>query len=163
VDAAAPALPLSFEDAGAAPDAFASDAGVSEKSTRVVFAGDYSGSDRAIVRMPGQPEQTQNDPKARITIAERDANTVAITLIDSSNGSTICTLLAKTQKDRADVSPGQACFGTASPEVRSNVKNGTATVAGARLRFDMFIELEFEMEGQQEAGAIDYHFEGTRR
>lgn len=158
-DAGPPPTKLAQSDAGA-PGADA--APPKAEAPQIVFAGAYVGTDRATVKMPGGPPQTQNDPKARITVAESKPGLIAITLIDSTNGSTICTLSAKTQGNRADVAPGQACFGTGSPEVKSVVKSGTATVNGNRLTFDMLIEMELELEGRQAQGSIDYHFEGTR-
>jgi hypothetical protein len=151
-DAGVRAEPLRNE-AGATPDV----------ATQAAFAGDYAGTDRATTRMAGMPPQTENDPKARITIADKTPGMIAITLVDSSNGSKICTLDAKTTGVRAEVAPGQVCFGANTPEVSSRVRTGSAVLAGTRLTFDMFIEIEFAIQGQRQTGSIEYHFEGNRR
>lgn len=152
-------------DAGAhaelTADAGAGDGAAPPTASAVVFAGEYAGSDRATVNMADQAPQTQNDPKARVKIKDGARGHIAIALIDSKNGSTICTLDAKVTNDKAEVTPGQACFGD-GPEVHSNVKRGTASLAGTRLTLDLFIELSVEAEGERLSGSIDYHFEGTR-
>jgi len=166
-DAAAPLAasqaPKEQATADAGSPAEGLDAGLFNATSLAVFAGDYLGSDRATVRMPGEAEQTQDDPKARLTITDRAANEITIMLIDSSNGTTICSLQAKTKQDQADVSAGQTCFGTGDPTIKALVKSGTLRIFGKRLVFDMFIDLQKEMAAQRMNGSIDYHFEGTRR
>jgi len=165
-DAAAPlAAPAPKEqataDAGSPTEGL--DAGVFNAPSTAMFAGDYLGSDRATVRLPGEDEQTQDDPKARLTITDRAANEITIALISSSDGTTICSLQAKTKQDRAEVSAGQTCFGTGDPTIKALVKSGTLRIFGKRVVFDMFIDLQKEMAAQRMNGSIDYHFEGTRR
>ncbi|HEY6561599.1 MAG TPA: hypothetical protein VI072_30220, partial [Polyangiaceae bacterium] len=137
------------------------EAGAPEAASRSQFAGTYAGKDRAVIRMSGKPEQTEDDPKARISVAERGSDAIAITLISTSDGKPICTLNARREGDRAEVAPGQPCFAS-GPEASSMVKRGSATLAGKRLTVDLLIEMRVSMGGKDGAGSIDYHFEGTR-
>jgi hypothetical protein len=156
---ASDAAPL---DAGAAVTKAAAEAGPSpDAGARSAFAGSYQGKDRAIIRVPGKPEQREDDPKARITVAEQGGDTIGITLINSADGTPICTLNAKVRADSAEVAAGQSCFG--GPGMSSTVQRGSAKLAGARLTVELFIEMRLPVAGQNATGSIDYHFEGTRQ
>jgi len=131
-------------------------------STGAAFVGSYLGKDRALVRLSGKPDQTEDDPKARINIAERGTDAIGITLVNSADGSPICTLNARVEKSRAEVAPGQPCFAS-GPSAQSNVMQGSASIAGKRLTLDLRIEMRVTANGQLATGSIDYHFEGTRQ
>jgi len=148
-------------DAGAASVKLTADAGAVAADSRAQFAGTYAGKDRAVIRMSGKPDQTEDDPKARISVAEQGSDAIAITLINTSDGKPICTLNARREGDRAEVAPGQSCFG-GGPGASSMVKRGSATLAGKRLTVDLLIEMRLSVGGKDAAGSIDYHFEGTR-
>lgn len=149
-------------DAGTSTAERGPEAGAAEAGVRAAIAGTYAGKDRAIIRMSGKPEQTEDDPKARITVAEQGSDAVGITLINSADGTPICTLKAKLQGDRGEVTPGQPCFAS-GPGVKSVVQRGSATFAGKRLTVDLLIEMSVSAAGQSATGTIDYHFEGTRQ
>ncbi len=138
------------------------EAGAAEAGPRSSFAGTYAGKDRAVIRMSGKPEQVEDDPKARITVVEQGNLAVSITLINSADGTPICTLNAKLQGDRAEVAPGQPCFAS-GPDATSTVQRGSATFAGKRLTVDLSIAMRVSAGGQSATGSIDYHFEGTRQ
>lgn len=148
-------------DAATASAKLPADAGAAEAGARAQFAGTYAGKDRAVIRMSGKPEQVEDDPKARISVAEQGSDAIAITLINSSDGKPICTLNARREGDRAEVTPGQPCFAS-GPGVSSTVQRGSATLAGKRLTVDLLIEMRLSMGGKDAAGSIDYHYEGTR-
>ena len=139
------------EDAGAAPDAGA----------KIVYAGQYAGSDTSVFRFAHSPEpKTENDPNAKTRVVENADGSLAITFVSSSDGSDICTLQAKPKGRDAVIAAGQACF--SGGRVSGKVTSGKARFDGKRLVIDLTADLELNMGGQTLTGSLQYHFDGAR-
>jgi hypothetical protein len=154
-DAAPEAASVATSDAGpVTPDA-------GSVSVAPAVAGEYRGEDVAITAIDGLGENTERDPKARIDVTEPSKGTVALALVSSSDGSTICTLSAKLAGSSATIAPGQACFSGGGST--GSIETGSATFSGDRLVVDFRLRLELSAGGQQRSGSMSYHFDGRRR
>jgi hypothetical protein len=127
-----------------------------------VFAGRYLGPDVTVFRIAGFPDRTEKDPNAKTDVEQKSKGGLAITLIDSSNGTPICTLNADLAGDKsARIPAGQACFGGSG--MTAALRSGTAEFAGPRLLLDLNLDLTIEMGEEQAQGEIEYHFDGVRK
>jgi hypothetical protein len=140
-------------DAGAAP---ASDAGSAAK-----WAGEYVGSDLTTTRFEGMPERVQPDDKARTRVEEPKPGQVVLIVVDSSNGSPLCSLNADATGSTATIHADQSCFG--SEGMTATVVEGQAKLEGDRLVFDVQITVEVDAGDVSMDGEIAYHFDGKRR
>ncbi len=126
-----------------------------------LLPGRYRGTDVTIYHLPGFPDRKEFDPNAKTDVEQKGGNVVAITLIDSSNGSAICTLDADLKVDLGTLRPGQQCFG--GEGLTPSLSSGTARFANRQLTLDLRFDLDQELGEEQIHGEIEYHFEGTRR
>lgn len=150
-------------DAGTADAADSVDS--ADAAPNVVFEGEYLGEDAVTVKVPGLPETSQRDSKAKTRVERRDAAHIVLVLIDSSRDTPLCRLDAKTQDNRAIVVPGQPCFAEAAGggPVVVEVSEGTAVVTGTHLELDLVIALRVEVGDDSLRGSIVYHFDGERQ
>lgn len=158
------------EDAGtsdaetdAEPDADAADGAADSGSdagsaSAFAFAGEYLGEDTMVIRLPGMPERTETDDKARTLVKQDQPDRITVSIINSANGDVICSFGAKVNGDRATVDADAECFGEAA--VRGAVTSGQIRVDGKRLILDLAAQLE---AGGRTLGEIEYHFEGDRQ
>lgn len=168
VAAAASSGPAPAGSAGGQPGAGGAPSTSPEKSTAAsakAFDGEYRGEDTAIYRMRGMPERTERDPGARTRAKSTSEGAVDFVLIDSSNGSDICTLSATFAGGVATITPGQRCFEQSGQgvSVTGNVTRGTATLDGTRLRLEASLDVEMDLGDTDLSGTLEYRFQGTRR
>jgi hypothetical protein len=162
-DAGAPADAAVAEKAVAEKKEEPADAGAPSPSDAGVtarWAGEYVGSDLTTTRFEGMPERVQPDDKARTKVEEPEPGRVVLIIVDSSNGSTLCTLDADATGTTANIRPGQSCFG--SEGMSATVVEGRARLEGDRLTFDMEIAVEVDADDVSMEGEIDYRFDGKR-
>jgi hypothetical protein len=129
-----------------------------------VFAGDYSGSDTTTIRLPGEPDVTAPDPKARIQITRVSDTEVQIVVIYTPTGGPFCTVSAQVKDNVATIAAGQTCPDAGiGVGFSGTVTSGTAKVTGRRLVIDVELDIETTTPGQRQTGTAGYHFEGWRR
>jgi hypothetical protein len=159
------------EDAGvdarpsdAGPEGSVGDASEDAKTAdrQPMFAGRFMGPDVTVFRIAGFPDRTEKDPNAKTNVEHKSKGGLAITLIDSSNGTPICTLNAELTNDKsARIAAGQACFGGSG--MTALLRSGTAEFTGSRLLLDLNLDLTIDMGEEQAQGEIEYHFDGVRK
>ncbi len=126
-----------------------------------VLAGRYRGSDVTIYHLPGFPDRKEFDQNAKSDVEQKSQSLVAITLVDSSNGSPICTLEADLRGERGTLRAGQECFG--GDGFSPTLTSGTAHFADGQLTLDLTFDLDQQLGDERVHGQIEYHFEGTRK
>jgi hypothetical protein len=145
-------------DAGTT-EAGSSDAGSADASVK--WAGEYVGSDLQVTRIQGRPDIRQPDDKARTRVEEKGSGRIALVIVNSLNGDTICSLNASTQGASASIDKGQNCF--SAEEVDVTVESGSAELKGDHLVFDVKASLEGAVGDDKIEGSVDYHFDGKRK
>ncbi len=162
--------PPKVADAGPPPDAAVAekseptDAGAptgSDAGAVAKWAGEYVGSDLTTTRFEGMPERVQPDDKARTKVEEPKAGHVVLIVVDSSNGTPLCSLDADATGTTATIRADQSCF--ASEGMTASVTDGNARLEGDRLIFDVQIAVEVDAGDVSMSGEIAYHFDGKRR
>jgi hypothetical protein len=128
----------------------------------VDFTGEYSGKDVSNIRINGLGEQKEEDPNAKLSV-KKTGDSLTIILVASNTGDPLCTLKAEQKGDTATLPAGQECTEPQSPFSRGKLTRGQAKLSGKQITFDMSLDVKGEVGGKQFSGAIDYHFEGTRR
>jgi hypothetical protein len=139
------------------------DSGKAPAGAKIVYAGEYVGSDVTQTKMMGH-EDSQKDDKARTRVDVASNGELDVTFIDSSNGKDICTLHAKPNGKKATFAPGQKCWGNDAGEGGGTLTKGFAEFQDKTL----IVETDFDLEipGPDDAslsGTIHYRFEGTRK
>lgn len=125
------------------------------------WAGEYVGSDLTTTRFEGMPERVQPDDKARTRVEEPKPGEVVLVVVDSSNGTPLCSLNADATGAKATIRADQSCFG--SEGMTATVVEGDAKLEGDRLVFDVQIAVEVDAGDVSMDGEIAYHFDGKRR
>jgi hypothetical protein len=128
------------------------------------FAGAYSGDDVATYHLEGLPDRVEKDPNAKLTVNTTDAHSLTFVLIDSSNGSDICSLSGKITDTGTTIDPGQKCFEQSGDDssTSATVTEGTATVDGNRLVFEMNLDFSMSIGDRELTGTLQYRFQGKR-
>ncbi|HVJ18849.1 MAG TPA: hypothetical protein VM686_25685 [Polyangiaceae bacterium] len=160
-DAGAPDAAVAKQDV---PDSGTVDAGAVDAASAdaaVKWAGEYVGSDLQVTRIQGRPDIRQPDDKARTRVEDKGSGRIALVIVNSLNGDTICSLNASTQGASATIDRGQNCF--SAEEVDVTVESGSADLKGDRLIFDVKASLEGVVGDDKIEGSVDYHFDGRRK
>lgn len=149
----------SSEEAGDAPEPAAS-----KSDKPASFPGLYAGSDVATFRLPGLPEREQLDDKAKIRIEKASGDNVRIVLVNSEDGSDLCTLLARVDGNAALIEKPQPCFGSdGEGAMQAQLRSGRATLDGDALTMDAEGSLNVTLGDQDLEGELSYSFQGTRQ
>ena len=129
------------------------------------FVGDYRGEDVAVYRIESMPDRTEKDPNARMKVTSTSDTELAFELVDSSNGNEICTLTGTLGEAGVTIAKGQKCFEQNAEEASASatVQSGTATMAEARLLFDLDMSFSMEIGDKKLGGSLSYHFDGKRK
>jgi hypothetical protein len=127
----------------------------------VKWAGTYVGSDVQTTRLSGKPELRVPDDKARTRVDEKGSGRIALVIVNSQNGDTICSLNASTQGASATLDRNQNCFSTEELDV--TVQSGSAELKGDRLIMDVKASVEGVVGDDKVEGSVDYHFDGKRQ
>ncbi len=98
------------------------------------WAGEYVGSDLTTARFEGMPERVQPDDKARTRVEEPKPGQVVLIVVDSSNGSPLCSLNADATGSTATIHADQSCFGSGGHDRDGSRRPGQARRRPARLR-----------------------------
>jgi hypothetical protein len=165
-----PAPPIT-KDAGAdaAVDAGAADAATDAGKTapapdaapaKLAVAGEYTGEDVTVMRLPPMPDRREEDPKARIDVTQPSPDAVVFGLINSADGRNICSLKAKLIGSAATIEGGQRCEAFSAI---GRLDRGSATFAGETLTLELHGSIEFEGADQTFKGNFEYRFNGKRR
>jgi hypothetical protein len=129
----------------------------------VDIAGRYSGTDTVTILLAGTPSEPQVDDNAKIDVKEVGEQRVAITVVDSSQGTPLCTIEGKIAGFVITFDPGQDCFtGILGIPADAHVTTGNGKLEGERLTLDFEVALEIDAPGTTLEGSVDYHFEGTK-
>jgi len=124
------------------------------------FAGLYAGHDIAIFRLPGEPEREERDDKAKIRIEEAAGDNVRIVLVNSTDGTDLCTLVARVEGNSALVESAQPCFGSEGEGgLQAELRSGRAVLDGDSLTMDA----EGSIGDQDLDGELSYTFQGQRQ
>lgn len=128
------------------------------------FAGAYSGDDVATYHLEGLPDRVEKDPNAKLTVKTTDPHSLTFVLIDSSNGNDICSLSGKITDAGTTIDPGQKCFEQSGDDssTSATVTEGTATVDGNRLVFEMNLDFAMSIGDRDLTGTLQYRFQGKR-
>jgi hypothetical protein len=132
----------------------------SEPDAAADFAGEWNGEDTVVYRLQQLPDRTAVDPKARITIVKDGERTIAMTLIDTSDGDAICTVRATVAGRTAALRAGQPCFD--SGPLSGKITSGTVTLNGGELIVELKANVELTLEGEKLGGVLEYRFVGRR-
>jgi hypothetical protein len=146
-----------------APSAVVTAAPSSAPAKADEIIGEYLGEDVSLVRIPGFPERTERDPKARTRVEQPTTERVTLIIIDSAKLVPLCTLAARLSGVIATIEPGQRCFDEGN-EVEGRVKQGSARFEpGKRLVMDMLVELTLSADEEETLrGEVTYHFDGKQ-
>jgi len=129
-----------------------------------VFEGMYAGDDIAVFRITGLPEREQRDDKAKIRIEKNGETAVTITLINSEDGSDLCSLAARVEGNSALIESAQPCFSDGGEgSLEAELTSGRAVLAGDRLRMDAEGTLSVALPDQDLDGEMSYSFKGERQ
>ena len=129
-----------------------------------LFEGLYAGYDIAVFRITGLPEREQRDDKAKIRIDETGEAAVTITLINSEDGSDLCSLAARVEGNSALIESAQPCFSDGGEgSLEAELTSGRAVLAGDRLRMDAEGTLSVALPDQDLGGELTYSFKGERQ
>jgi hypothetical protein len=129
-----------------------------------VFEGMYAGDDIAVFRITGLPEREQRDDKAKIRIDKTSDTAVTITLINSEDGSDLCSLAARVEGNSALIESAQPCFSDGGEgSLEAELTSGRAVLAGDRLRMDAEGTLSVALPDQDLDGELSYSFKGERQ
>ena len=129
-----------------------------------LFEGLYAGSDIAVFRITGLPEREQRDDKAKIRIDKTSETAVTITLINSEDGSDLCSLAARVEGNSALIESAQPCFSDGGEgSLEAELTSGRAVLAGDRLRMDAEGTLSVALPDQDLDGELSYSFKGERQ
>lgn len=108
-----------------------SKAGASSSSAPVAFEGLFAGDDTAVYRLTGIPEREEHDDKAKIRVEKAASGNVTITLINSTDGSDLCALVARVEGNAALIESAQPCFGDGSEgSIEAELTSGRAVLRG---------------------------------
>lgn len=128
------------------------------------FPGLYAGNDVATFRLQGLPEREQLDDKAKIRIEKASGGNVRIVLVNSEDGSDLCTLLARVEGNAALIEKPQPCFGSEGEgATRAELHSGRAVLEGDALTMDAEGSLNVSLGDQDLEGELSYTFQGTRQ
>jgi hypothetical protein len=128
------------------------------------FPGLYAGKDTAIFRLPGLPEREEHDDKAKIRIEKASGENVRIVLVNTTDGTDLCTLVARVDGNAAIIEKPQPCFGSGGEGgVQAELRSGRAVLDGETLRMDAEGPLFVSMGEQEVEGDLSYTFEGLRQ
>jgi hypothetical protein len=127
------------------------------------FAGLYAGTDVAIYRRPGFPDQEQLDDKAKIRIEKDSDSAVRIALVNSDDGSDLCELKAQVQGNAAVLAANQPCFSSEGEGgIKGEITSGRAVLDGDELTLDAEGTLTETIADQEVEGELSYSFTGQR-
>jgi hypothetical protein len=140
-------------DAGAAPRV--------EKK----YAGRYLGTDTVVIQFSGFPDEPQVDDEAKIDVEVRGEKGVAVTVVDSSQGTPLCTLEGKfSAADAFSFEAGQPCFeDMLGIPLGAELLNGSGKFVDARLTLEFEVHMSFDAPGDTIEGTLSYHFDGERQ
>jgi hypothetical protein len=151
-------------EASAAEPSEDSETAASAPAAPANFPGLYAGKDVAIFRLPGMPEREEHDDKAKIRIEKASGENVRIVLVNTTDGSDLCTLVARVDGNAAVLEKAQPCFGSGGEgEVQAELHSGRAVLDGDTLTMDAEGPLFVSVGEQELAGDLSYSFEGARQ
>lgn len=128
------------------------------------FPGLYAGDDIATFRLPGLPDREQRDDKAKIRIEKASGENVRIVLVNSDDGSDLCTLVARVDGNAAILEKPQPCFGSGGDGgTQAELRSGRAVLDGDTLTMDAEGSLTVSLGDQELEGELTYTFEGHRQ
>jgi hypothetical protein len=133
----------------------------SDAAPAALFAGEYRGKDHQTIRVAGMPDESVDDPNARLTVEKRTNGTLGFTPYYSDTGKPVCTLSGKANANVASIDAGQSCF--AMGPMKTTVKSGSARIEGDRLTLEVNMELEVTLPDATRRGSLEYRFEGRRK
>jgi hypothetical protein len=126
-------------------------------------AGRYAGTDTVTILLAGSPSDPQVDENAKIDVKEVGEQRVSVTVVDSSQGTPLCTIEGKINGGEVAFDPGQDCFTQIlGIPAEAHTTNGTAKIVADKLTVDFEVALEIAAPGATLEGSVDYHFEGTK-
>jgi hypothetical protein len=138
------------------------DAGAAGPTTVSGWAGEYLGSDRTTIRLPGIPKTTDEDPKARTRVDDESGGTISVSILDSGSGEELCTLSGKAQGGHVEFDPGQECFeGVLGFDASTELDHGHADFEGNRLK--IAFEVTVTALDSETSGSLIYTFDGKRQ
>lgn len=130
------------------------------------FAGLYAGNDVALYRVPGLPDREELDDQAKIRVEDAAPGAVLLALVNSADGSDLCSLSARLEGSTAVLDPGQPCFeseGEGDTGVHGELTSGRAVFEGEELRLEAVGVLTLTFPDQEIEGELTYTFKGRRR
>lgn len=130
---------------------------------RLSFAGRYSGTDTVTILFADFPDEPQVDESAKIDVKDVTDQRISITVVDSNQGTPLCTIEGKNDAGKVSFDPGQPCFeAILGIPAESSIVNGTGLFSGEQLTLDFEVALEVDVAGSSLEGSIDYHFDGKK-
>lgn len=152
-------LAVASLDAGAQSD---KNQPIAAKANLSDWIGRWQGNDTTRYLIEGLDERKFDDDQAVVRVQEESSDTVALVLVDSSNGEDLCSLTAKVTGKSAVVQPGQSCFSASDQGIEATVTEGTARLEDEHLVLDASLDTTLQGPGPTQHGTIEYHFEGSR-
>jgi hypothetical protein len=149
--------------AGASAPPSPKDGGAPASAATASVAGEYVGWDTTTYKVPNLPEAPQRDPKARTRVVKGAGDAIEIVIINSANGSDLCSVKGKLKAGTATLDKGQRCFEEGNGMMTATLRKGTAKFSGKQLDLDIEFDLTVDTGQDKAKGDILYHFEGTRK
>jgi hypothetical protein len=140
------------------------DADAGAEPARLDYAGRYLGTDIVVIQFVGVAEDPQVDDGAKVDVEMRGENRIAVTVVDSSQGTPLCTVEARliTPTD-LEFEAGQPCFtGMLGIPIDAELISGSGKLEGSRLSFELSVGLALSAPGGSLEGQIEYEFEGEK-
>jgi hypothetical protein len=126
-------------------------------------AGRYNGTDTVTILLEGVPSEPQVDDGAKIDVKQLGEQRVSVTVVDSSQGTSLCTIEGKIAGGEVSFDPGQDCFtGILGIPAIAHMTTAKCKIAAEHLTLDFEVALEIDAPGETLEGSVDYHFEGTK-
>lgn len=127
--------------------------------------GTYRGTDTLTIEVPGFPTRVEKDDKAKLVVASDDDHKDRFTfdIIDSQNGTSLCSVVGVAKKSRIEFEPAQSCLEEIlGLPMTAKLESGSATLHDKTLTVDYEIQLELDSANGPQPGRIGYHFAGDR-
>lgn len=128
------------------------------------YAGRYLGTDIVAIQFVGVAEDPQVDDGAKVDVEMRGENRIAVTVVDSSQGTPLCTVEARlATAGNLEFEAGQPCFtGMLGIPIDAELVSGSGKLEGSRLSFELSVGLALRAPGGSLEGQIEYEFEGEK-
>jgi hypothetical protein len=152
-------------DAKAEPSAEAADAKAPAEAPKAdVFKGLYAGTDVATYRFEGQPDQRQEDDRAKIRVEADGDDAISIVIINSDTGEDLCELSASIAGKVATVTGSEPCFTNPDDEsISATITGGRATLKDDELKVTAQGTMSVNVADQPLSGTLSYTFKGKRQ